>query len=240
MLSVAPPLLLILVLGAKMQWITARLVMQGLPLKHPSASATLAVLLLACAPLPFLGPVGYWTSLLALDALATSIGLADAWHVRFYGDVLSVADVAGVLQLRRVFRGLLALVHSTDFLAYIDVVVGLFLAPWLIRHAGNGTVNRAAFVGAVAIAGCIVAVPAIRRFRADPDEVFEYVFQRRQIVGTIGLLPYHVYDFFTWATYRYAARASNSEAVYLQVQELIAERRRNDCHRSPLFGAARD
>jgi len=64
-------------------------------------------------------------------------------------------------------------------------------------------------VAGIAVVGILAAVPAIRLALKDLEEV--YVFQRREVVTAIGLVPYHVYDFLSNVSRSISGRAILSE-----------------------------
>jgi lipoteichoic acid synthase len=237
MMSAILAVVLVGILWVKLRWLTAELLIPGFPLHQASRSATLAVLLVLVAPIVSLGPQGAWIAFLVLDLLVTILALADLWHFRFYGDVLSVASLSDAPQLWRVLPALIVLVRSTDYILLVDVGAGLLLYPWVRQAASNGYGSPLFSVGGFAIAGLIAAIPSVRLFKSDPEEVFEYVFQRRQVVSAIGLLPYHAYDCVMHLIYSFSTQVKAAVEIP-RIEELIAERRGIRAE-SPLFGSAR-
>lgn len=219
-------ILLFLYVWAKLEWMGRRLGQPDFPLRRASASGTAAVLCLLVTPLPFLSPIQSWTALVFLDAALTGLSLMDAWYFRYYGDVLSVSALKGSTQIRRVLPSITALIRPGDFALLLDVAVGVFLYPAIQMSSPNTGPARIYVALALAAAGLATAIPAVRLVAADPEEVFEYVFQRREIVSAIGLLAYHVYDAAAHLTYSLAGRWGVSAEDRKLVANLMATRRR--------------
>jgi lipoteichoic acid synthase len=225
------------VLWAKLRWLTAELLIPGFPLHQASRSSTLSVLLILIAPIISMSPQAAWIALLVLDILLTILALADVWHFRFYGDVLSMASLSDLPQLRRVWPAVGALIRSKDHLMLVDIGAGLLLFPLVRGISDDGFRSSLFAVGGFATAGLMAAIPALRLLKSDPEEVFEYIFQRRQVVGAIGLLPYHAYDLGI-SSIQYFSKRMKAGIDLPEIEQLVTERR-SIGEQSPFFGAAR-
>jgi phosphoglycerol transferase MdoB-like AlkP superfamily enzyme/glycerophosphoryl diester phosphodiesterase len=167
----------------------------GWPLERAVLSASLAVLLAAWAValalprpwrLPFSG-----TCL----GIATGLAIVDAVALRHYQDVLSVGDWQSLSNLPLAGPSVLTYITASDAVLLLPLVAAGAVLPWH-RTASDALTSRRRFVlaAACALLATIVGWPAARLIARDPDTVFEFAFQRREIVSALGLPAYHLYD----------------------------------------------
>lgn len=201
--------------------------------------ATLAGLLIAVAPLPWLPRVPRLLGLLALDAALTSLAIVDLVHARYYGEVLSFSDllvapvVVGVLP--RIFES----VPIANALYYADVLVGLLLVPWYWRACRRvprlDRPARAGLSAAVLGAGIVLAAPVAGIAWRSARELLEHSSARIDVATAIGILPYHVGDLVV-RLHRPPPDIGEAEQTF--VRHFLAERARPRGKPSPLFGRA--
>ena len=174
-----------------------------------------------------------------MNTAITGLALLDIWYFRFYGDVPSVAAWKDTRQFRKVLPSVTALIRPADFALLLDIAVGLILCLFLRTSGSERNWNRN-FLAAVALllAGLIASIPAIRLIATDTDQVFECIFQRREIVKSIGLLPYHVYDTLAYLAYSFWGRWIVSDEDCALVEGVLSQRRRPAVD-APHFGLAR-
>jgi hypothetical protein len=89
-------------------------------------------LLCCCAPAARL-PV-----LCAESFVLSVLVLADVVHLRFYGDITSLAAAGAFSQVGLVWRRVAALLKPSDLWFLADVAVGLALLPWYSRRVRHG------------------------------------------------------------------------------------------------------
>jgi hypothetical protein len=118
-------LALLAALTAKLVWFSIWLEPGGAPVHVHVISATLASVLALAVPLVWMSPRARLVSALVLDALLTTMVLADQVFFRFYGDVLSVAEFPSWEQVRHAFPGVAARIGPRDGAWYADVVAAL-------------------------------------------------------------------------------------------------------------------
>jgi phosphoglycerol transferase MdoB-like AlkP superfamily enzyme len=229
-------------LAAKLIVLSVTLDDEPFPVERHVGSATLAAVLLLAAPLALL-PRGRSLAALLLNAILTSLALADAVHFRFFGDVISIPGLTRAPQLRGVVSSVVEAIRTRDALLYLDLLP-LTAAVVLLRLRTRPPVHpvrlRAALAAGLVLAGFLAARPTLRMVRDDPEEVFEYANARRQIVAAIGLLPYHVFDASVYAAYPLRGRLGTTEGERRRVRSFYEARWREPRPRSPLFGIARN
>jgi hypothetical protein len=166
---------------------------------HPQVlAATLAGLLIAVAPLPWLPRVPRLLGLLALNAALTSLALVDLVHARFYGEVLSLSDLIVAPVVVAVLPRIIESVPIANALYYADVPVGLLLLPWYWRACRRvPRLDRRARAGlstALLGAGILLAAPVTGLVWRSARELLEHSSARIEVAAAIGILPYHVGD----------------------------------------------
>src|SRR5262245_28737449 len=193
--EIGPPALLVVVLAYKLVQMSA-LDHHRYPAERWVATATLGGLLVLVSPLAILPCVSRYIAILGLNAALTALALGDVIHQRFYGDVLSIQEIGAVGQLGRVAESVTTLLKPTDALYFLDVVVGAALVPIYARMCRGRppALPRAHAAAGLLVAGLFLVLPSVRMAWLDPEEVFGYAAQRRDVVAAVGLLPYHAYD----------------------------------------------
>ena len=172
------------------------------------------------------------------DAAITVLIVADMLSHRFFGDVLSVADVRAIGNLRFVLPSIVATLRTQDVLWIADLIV-LIPAAWLVARAAPGSTGRRVKLAA-ACAGLafVTGLPALWVARTDPDEVMAYAFQRGELIGAVGLLGYHFYDAVVQVADPMLGRLTVSASAPNELERQLAARR-TEQFVSPLSGVAR-
>ena len=80
------------------------------------------------------------------------------------------------------------------------------VSPRVPRLFSQMAYRREKNLGWDILCALIVAGPSAWLIWKDPEEVFQYVIGRRQVVAAIGLLPYHIYDIGTHLSYSVLGR----------------------------------
>ena len=204
------------------------------------AAATIAILAILALPLAALGARARLLYGLGLNAAGTLTALADVWHVRFYGDLLSVAEIGGKWQVGMVFPSLRAIVRPFDFLLFADIVVlgaaGIFAGRMACRSIAWPTPRLV--VAALAAVALVGGARVLHVVRADPDEVLEYGYQRQQVVRVVGLAGYHLYDLGVNVLYPLRGRLTRGRHDVSDVETFLRTRS-GEQFRSRLSGIAR-
>ncbi len=200
---------------------------------------TIGVLALCAVPFIYVPARARSWSVLAFNAIGTAVALVDVWCFRFYRDVPSLNDIGRLWQVQLAAASLPALVRPVDLAAAADIV-GLGLCMRVShRDAMMPRLFARVMASIVLISIAILAVqPVLRIASHDPDEVFEYAFERQEVVGAAGLAGYHVYDLVrnVWSPFRgrLAVTAEDTHRVAQILQSRDAER-----FASRLAGSAR-
>ena len=203
-------------------------------------SATLAVLLLVWAALPLLERRTRAMLAVAVSLILTSIGTADLIHMRFFGTVIGMSELGAATGLPGITSSIMALVQWRDARYYIDclaAVAGCIAYVRLCRHTDPlvRSDRRALSVGLLIVSVAAI-VPTVRLVAAD-SEVFWDTWANREMVGRVGLLPFHMYDAVSHAAGR-ISEPKVGEAERREVAGQLAAWKSAQRGRSPLFGAA--
>ena len=186
----------IVALLVKLVWLSGHLETAVWPTQRAAVTATLAVLLILAAPTMLASWRYRRFTLLALSVCLTSVALADVLHFRFYGDVISIAELAHTRQLSALLDSVVAMLRPTDAFLYADVAV-LSVASWspiVPRSTQTALVPGPRLATSVLVAGLMLAGIPAQLIWDDPEEVFEYATTRREVAVAIGIIPHHVYD----------------------------------------------
>jgi len=203
------------------------------PIERAAASGSLAVLLGGWALVAALPRT--WRLKAAGSVLCASTGLAyiDTIAWRHYDDAMSVGDWQSFSNLPIIAPSVFFHVTVADLWLLLPLLAGAVALRWHVARPDAGAV-RWQVVALVAAGAFAVAWPAASLVARDPDDVFEYVFQRRDVVAVIGLPAYHLYDVGDYAVRRIARarirRTTDVKAIALQWPTPSAHR--------PLAGAA--
>lgn len=209
---------------------------------HPGVfNATLASLLILLAPLLLLPRVWRYLLLLLLDLFLTLLILADTVHVRFYGEVLSVVEVSNIFMLKDISASVFYLMHRTDAINFLDVIIGIIVLPFYARACRErlrpARIYLKRLCAGLFIAGLLLAIPMARLAWQNSSGTFAYTSQQHEVCSAMGLLPYHLFDAAVHATSR---RPGLTEPERQRVLSFLNdERSQKSGERSNLFGAAR-
>jgi lipoteichoic acid synthase len=200
---------------------------------------TVGVLALSAVPFTYLPARARAWSTVVFNAIGTTVALVDLWYFRFYHDVPSVNDIGGLWQVRLVTASLPALIRPVDLIAGADILALIVCMRMLRLDAAAARMSRRSMASALLLGTSMLTVlPVIRIASRDPDEVFEYAFERQQVVGAAGLAGYHVYDLArgVWSPFR--GRMAISAEDTSRVSRMVKNR---DLQRfsSRLTGSAR-
>ena len=209
--------------------------------QHPYVvSTTLASLMIPSALLLLFPRVWTLSLLILLDLLLTTVGLADALYIRFYGELSSVLDVSASNMLPTVYRSVLRLLDPTDAMYYVDILAGLIAFPIYVRASRRTSQpSRAAILRLSMIlfsASLLLLLPATRVVWQDENGAFAFTSLRRKVASTVGILPYHLLD----ATISPNAGDSDiGEPEIERVRHALDKKRRHETAPSKLFGIGR-
>ncbi len=203
-------------------------------------AATLAILF---APLCLLSARKRYIGALILDTLITLIVLSDMVHLRYYGDIVSVAAAGTAWQMALVWRSIVALLSPADLLLFVDIVAGLALLPLygMMSRSRIASPLRWRLVAAVmlGIAGCAAMSIPIRIVSSDEDQVFQYRYFRFNGARKIGLLNYHFFEAGERLRRSLAPTTAEDKRKEVAALAYVAGLRDTAGARSPLYGVAR-
>jgi len=200
--------------------------------------ANVTCVLLLGLPLFLFPRVPQFILLLLLNFALTTLVVADTIHVGFYGETTSVWSVkAAVAQAGTILPSILALIKPAYGILFVDVVAGTLLLPAYARLSRTvPPAKRRGMVGSFAIAsvvGALCAVPSVRLFAQERTGSFAFAYWQREVVASVGLLPYHVWDVRSFLV-DYKRRNVAPQDVR-RAGNYVDEYFRNQPH-SPLFG----
>ena len=173
-----------------------------------------------------------WVSWLA-GALATAVLFADLIHLRFFGDLGSMAALQSVGQVGRVGASVLSLVRADDVWFWSDLLAAGVMAS-VVARSSRPTWSRARILaGGVALAGLLCGVGFASFDRATS---VRQVFQSTLLARQIGVVNLHLVD--VGATLmRDAARSRLTDADVAEIVGFFADRRTERAGTGPHFGA---
>lgn len=166
---------------------------------HPDIfTATLSILLLLFGLTLLLPRVWRFLILLSLDVLLTLMLLADTVHVNYYGDVPSAVSLLNLPMLPSVTPVVVKELKPVYVVYFFDIIAGILLLPRYLRACRRvkplNYRHRLCFCSGMIVCGLLLAVPATRSVRQDPNGLLAYGNLQRDVCATIGLLPYHLAD----------------------------------------------
>ncbi|MBM3819829.1 MAG: hypothetical protein FJW14_12555 [Acidimicrobiia bacterium] len=221
---------------AKIHLFTTLVGTPDIPSHSAALPATAALVLLAVLPLLSLRARARTPALLALNGLVTILLLADLVHFRFFDDVLSISELAHAAQVASVASTVATRVATTDAWFFADIAIGAVAWALLRGTPGDGRLPGAARAALVCAAGLLAIAPA-RLMWTDPDDVFLYATERREVVSALGVLPYHLYDAaLRLRQITFGVRLAPEERQRLDA--FFEERRAQPVTPSALFGRA--
>jgi len=131
LLETGPLVLGLVLILAKFALLAGRITEgQGFALLIVLASSFCALLASLLVMFPRLARV---TVLLVVNVLVATAALADAVHVRVFGDAIALAEVAYAHQLLTVVSSVRQLLQPVDALYYVDVLLALVAMPLYVR-----------------------------------------------------------------------------------------------------------
>jgi phosphoglycerol transferase MdoB-like AlkP superfamily enzyme len=208
---------------------------------HPQVlTATFAAVLLLVTPFPLLPRRSRFASLLVLNLIVTTLGVADVVHARFYGDVLSASDLLLAPALGGVLPSILQLLRLTDLVYYLDILVGCAILAVHFRpykRSGPLEILPPMRVSAVLIlSGLLLAAPAASMMWKNRGEFFSYATVRVEAAASVGILPYHLADLIV---HLHPDRSDLDLGLRARVYRFLMDRDKQRASRSPLAGIAR-
>src|SRR6059036_445245 len=188
---------------------------QGLALLIVLASSFSALLASLLVMLPRLARVA---ALLVVNRVVATAALADAVHLRVFGNAIALAEVAYAHQLLTVVSSVRQLLQPADALYYLDVLTALVVTPLYVRACRRvpplRPLQRVGFAAILLLAGIVSVVPLAKT------------------VGRDATIYQAVRDRFSLEPAPEAIGAPQREKVLAFLREHRAR------ERSPLFGAA--
>ncbi|MEX1309171.1 MAG: LTA synthase family protein [Candidatus Sulfomarinibacteraceae bacterium] len=199
-------------------------------LAFSAASAVLIGTVLALLPRR-LRPWVYWLA----GAMATAVLYADLIHLRFFGDLGSMAALRSVGQVGRVGASVLSLIRADDVWFWSDLLAAGVMAS-VVARSSRPTWSRARILaGGVALAGLLGGLGLASFDRASS---VRQVFQSTLLARQIGVVNLHLVD--VGATLmRDAARPRLSDADVAEIVGFFEDRRTQRAGTGPHFGAMR-
>ncbi|HXH84703.1 MAG TPA: LTA synthase family protein [Candidatus Tectomicrobia bacterium] len=246
-IELGPSVLLLVLVAGKLVWFSAT--MNELlwdwfrePEQRHVLPVTLGTLLLLWAPSISMGRVGRLAVLLGVDALVTTVILADSVYFRAFDDLPTIAELLRLRDVPTIRSSLPHLVSWHDAAQFADVLAGLALLPFYARVCRSIPPVRPGRGRAVALAatlaGLLLAGPHGYAVWRDRDEILAHATLRRDVAATLGVIAYHLYDIADAAL----SGSSSRPPASVDVDELRKELdtlRRTQRPRGPLFGVAR-
>src|SRR3989475_1798016 len=188
---------------------------QGLALLIVLASSFSALLASLLVMFPRLARVA---ALLVVNLVVATAALADAVHLRVFGNAIALAEVAYAHQLLTVVSSVRQLLQPADALYYLDVLTALVVTPLYVRACRRvpslRPLQRVGVAAILLLAGIVSVVPLAKT------------------VGRDATIYQAVRDRFSLEPAPEAIGAPQREKVLAFLREHRAR------ERSPLFGAA--
>jgi lipoteichoic acid synthase len=136
-------------------------------------------------------------ALIAINALATTIILADYIYIYWSGDVVSVLDAISNREMARVVgTSVITRLEPVYLWYYVDVVAVPLIVAIYRRRAGEPQWGARALrlaIGATCV-GVVLTAPAFASVTARQDADFAFDALQRDIWTVLGAVPYHVAD----------------------------------------------
>jgi phosphoglycerol transferase MdoB-like AlkP superfamily enzyme len=211
-------------------------------LERSAHAATWAAVLLASAVLAVAGRHGRLGGAVLLNLGLTLMLTADRIHLRFYGDLVSVAELPNVWQLRRVLSSVRAALKASDISNYVDIGAAIVFWAFYGRLAKDlpDLPLTIRLVAASVLLGLalIASIPVVLAVRRDDKHIFNWRVARIHFVGVIGIFFYHLYEIVTYLN-TLAGRNRITQPQREHVYRFVEQQRRTRERRSHLFGTAR-
>lgn len=252
LLGAAPAIVLVLLLAVKMLYIgldhgetldeawypfTPRRAVQ-------SGVANLALLLVLLAPVWLLRPVWRLAAVWGVNLVLTLLVLADAVHLRFFGDLIAVSAAGDARQLTLVRDSVVALLEPIDLFLFVDLAAVLVLLPLYVRAvrgcpelAGRPSARPA--LHTLALGAALLVLVPVPLMAVDKGDILRYDHRRFAGARKIGVLNYHLYAGARHFYREVIAPHNISEADRAHVRAFVDGWRGNATAPSARFGAAR-
>jgi phosphoglycerol transferase MdoB-like AlkP superfamily enzyme len=228
--------------GAVIAWVATSLVVKqgwvlasaGLGFSFTGAAlstAVAAVVGLAILALPrgARGLVGW-----VVVALATTVLFADDIHLRFFGDLGSVAALRSAGQLGMIEASIRTLLEPRDLWFWLDLLPGAALVLVSRKVGGAGDRRRiAAALAAVAVVAIGVGLAGL----SHQSSAVRQVFNTAHLARHIGVLQVHALDAGRFIA-RLVGRSSLGDREIQEIERFFDERRVIRRGVGPLFAAA--
>jgi hypothetical protein len=160
--------------------------------------ATLAVLLLLVAPTLILSRIPRYFLLVIINLALTSVIVADRISIRFYGDVISLANLTSWPMMNAAVWSVVRTVRFADSLYYLDIVVALLIFPLYARFCRRiepvDQMIRRRVSLVMPTTGLMLAIPALQLIWQNQNGASAYSNLQREICAAIGVVPYHLLD----------------------------------------------
>ncbi len=208
---------------------------------HPDMlSMNLASLLLSVSLVMFLPRIGRLVVLLLLNLLLTSLIVADKLHVLWFAEVISMSEISNALMLTKESESILGLLKPSYAVYYLDIIFGILILPFYSNACKripplDQKYLKPIFVGSL-VTSILLAAPTSRLLWNDKFGLFAHTTLQRDICGTIGLLPYHIYDVVN----HIVGRSDKTKELDLKrVEKFLNEQRKISNNPTKLFGVAK-
>jgi phosphoglycerol transferase MdoB-like AlkP superfamily enzyme len=174
-------------------------------------------------------------SYLAGAVLATAVLYADLLHLRFFGDVGSMAALHSVSQVGRVSASVFSLVRADDVWFWSDLLAAGVMVPAAVRSIRQAWSRPKTLAVGIVLAGALAAVGLAS---VDRGSSVRQVFHSTHLARQIGIVNLHLVD--AGATLmRDAVRPRLSDADVAEIVAFFADRRAQRAGAGPFFGAMR-
>ncbi len=177
-----------------------------------------------------------WASWLT-GLVATVVLFADLIHVRFFGDLLSLAALRSAGQIGQVGASVRSLLDPGDIWFFADLLVGLLLI-WAVTRMPCGSVRRRRSVIAFGLVALGCGALGALQLRGAPSS-FRQVFHTTHLARQIGVLNLHASDLGR-SGFRGMVQPELNPDELRSVEAYFEARRESRAGSGPFFGAARD
>ena len=202
---------------------------------------TAATVLILFAPIIVLPRVWGFVLVLAVDLVVSTLIVTNNMHFRYFGNIMPFSQVSSVRNVTYVLPSILLQLRLVDIAYYIDIVVGILIVPFYrisCQHVPSLERNvRLRICCRSMLVGALVATPTLRMLSQGKDLLFAYTNLQREVVATVGLVPYYLGDAIFHARSRLhgIAQADRSHALRF----VMNQRYQNRGSQSNFFGIAR-
>ena len=204
--------------------------------RHRAAAAASLTLLAAALAVLLLVPERVRLPIAALVLLGTTVvGWLDLLAWRHYQDMLSIGDWHSLGNLPLLADSIWVHTRPADVWLVLPAATAIAaLTRRGTRHNPIGWRPRMAAAFSLGLLTVTASIPVARLVTDDPSRVFEFAFQRREIVSSVGLPAYHVYDVLEYV----ALRAGRSRVRATIDLSAVADQLVTRAARGPFRGLA--